>query len=157
MKIKLICIGAVKDAAVNECIAKYAKRIPFYWPFEIVNLPDVMTGKSVDASKQKELEGDKLLAEISNGDYLLLLDERGKNYTSRQFADYLDKRGIEGTRNLIMAVGGPYGFCKRVYDRADGMLSLSAMTFPHEIVRLFLVEQIYRAGTILRGEPYHHD
>lgn len=157
MKIRLLCIGAVKDSTVSECIARYAKRIPFYWPFEIVNLPDVKTGKGIDAQKQKELEGDRMLAEIGNGDFLLLLDERGRCYTSREFADYLNKKGIDGNRNLVMAVGGPYGFCKRVYDRADGMLSLSSMTFPHELVRLFLVEQIYRAGTILRGEPYHHD
>lgn len=157
MKIKLVCIGAVKDTAVSECIARYSKRIPFYWPFEIVNLPDVKTGKGVEPQKQKELEGDKMLAEVANGDFLLLLDERGRSYTSRAFAEFLNKKAVEGNRNLVMAVGGPYGFCKRVYDRADGMLQLSDMTFPHELVRLFLVEQIYRAGTILRGEPYHHD
>lgn len=91
------------------------------------------------------------------GDFLLLLDERGRQYGSREFSDFLARKAVELPRNLILAVGGPYGFSKEVYDRSDAMLSLSKMTFPHELVRLFLCEQIYRAGTIQRGEPYHHD
>ena len=157
MKIKLLCIGAVRDEAIATAISLYAKRIPFYWPFSMVCLPDVKTSKTAGTDKQKELEGERFLAEIAPGDWVVLLDERGRQYTSRQFADFISRKAVELPRSLIFVVGGPYGFSKAVYDRADAMLSLSNMTFPHELIRLFFVEQIYRAGTITRGEPYHHD
>ncbi|MDE6157064.1 MAG: 23S rRNA (pseudouridine(1915)-N(3))-methyltransferase RlmH [Muribaculaceae bacterium] len=157
MKIKLLCMGAVRDEAIGAAISLYAKRIPFYWPFSMVCLPDVKTPKTAGATRQKELEGERFLAEIAPGDWVVLLDERGKQYTSRRFAEMIARKAVELPRNLVFVVGGPYGFSKAVYDRADAMLSLSDMTFPHELVRLFFVEQIYRAGTIIRGEPYHHD
>ena len=138
-----------------SAIDMYAKRIGHYWPFSIVNVADVRSPGA--AERQKSLEGAKLLAEVAPGDFLLLLDERGRQYGSREFSDFLARKAVELPRNLILAVGGPYGFSKEVYDRSDAMLSLSKMTFPHELVRLFLCEQIYRAGTIQRGEPYHHD
>lgn len=155
MKIKLVCVGSVKDSVTASAIDVYAKRIGHYWPFGIVNLPDVKQQGNRD--RQKNLEGGRILAELAPGDYLLLLDERGRQYTSREFSEFLARKAVELPRNLVLAVGGPYGFSKEVYDRADAMLSLSKMTFPHELVRLFLCEQIYRAGTIQRGEPYHHD
>lgn len=157
MKIKLLCMGAVRDEAIASAISLYAKRIPFYWPFSMVCLPDVKTPKAAGPARQKELEGERFLAEITPGDFVVLLDERGRQYTSRQFADFISRKAVELPRTLIFVVGGPYGFSKAVYDRADALISLSAMTFPHELVRLFFVEQIYRAGTITRGEPYHHD
>ncbi|MCM1066593.1 MAG: 23S rRNA (pseudouridine(1915)-N(3))-methyltransferase RlmH [Muribaculaceae bacterium] len=157
MKIKLLCMGAVRDSAIDSAISLYAKRIPFYWPFSIVCLPDVKTPKAAGTERQKELEGERFMAEIAPGDFVMLLDERGREFTSRAFADFISRKAVELPKNLVFVVGGPYGFSKAVYDRADAMLSLSKMTFPHELVRLFFVEQIYRAGTITRGEPYHHD
>lgn len=152
-----MCVGAVRDAAVASAIERYAKRIPHYWPFGIVELSDVKLGRSADSERQKELEGEKILAEITPGDFLMLLDERGKELTSREFSDMIVRKAVDLPKNLVLLVGGPYGFSKAVYSRADGVLSLSKMTFPHELVRLFVVEQLYRAGTIMRGEPYHHD
>lgn len=157
MKIKLLCMGAVRDKAVETAISQYAKRIPFYWAFTLASLPDVKAPKSAGTDKQKELEGERFLAEIKPGDYVVLLDERGREFTSRQFAEFIEKKAVELPKSLVFVIGGPYGFSKAVYDRADSLLSLSKMTFPHELVRLFFVEQIYRAGTISRGEPYHHD
>lgn len=147
----------MRDAEVAKTIDRYARRIPHYWPFSIVELADVKMGKLVDPRKQKELEGEKILAETAPGDFLMLLDERGREYTSRELSALLERKAIELPKNLILAVGGPYGFSKAVYDRSDAMLSLSKMTFPHELARLFIVEQLYRAGTITKGEPYHHD
>ena len=155
MKIKLLCIGAIRDSHIAEAIDKYAARIPHYWPFTIEVIPDVKGARN--SEHQKSLEGAKILAETAPADFLLLLDERGKEYTSRDFSAYIQKKAVELPRNLVLVVGGPYGFSREVYDRCDAMLSLSKMTFPHELVRLFLVEQLYRAGTIMRGEPYHHD
>lgn len=111
----------------------------------------------MDQAKQKDAEGEKILDVISNSDFVVLLDERGKQYSSIEFSAFLEKQMISGRRKVIFVVGGPYGFSKPVYDRADSLLSLSKMTFNHEMVRLFFTEQIYRAMTILRGEPYHHE
>lgn len=148
-------IGKTTEVYLREGIDKYAARIPRYVPFELRVLPDVRL-KAPSADRQKEAEGDALLATLRPGDALILLDERGKEYTSRELAAFLDRRMSTLGGNLVLAIGGPYGFSRKVYDRADGMMSLSRMTFPHELVRLFLVEQLYRAMTILRGEPYHH-
>ncbi len=155
MKIKLVCVGTVRDSVVARSIDAYVRRIPHYWPFGMVCLPDVKGAR--DQKVQKTLEGNRILAELAPGDFLMLLDERGRQYTSRQWAEFLQRKSVELPKSLVLVVGGPYGFSQEVYDRADGMLSLSAMTFPHELVRLFAVEQLYRAGTIVRGEPYHHD
>lgn len=157
MKIKLLCMGEVRETSIEKAISLYSKRIPFYWPFSLVCLPDVKCGKSTTRDKQKEMEGARFLGEISPGDFVMLLDERGKEYTSREFSDFIVRKSVELPRSLVFVVGGPYGFSREVYDRADALISLSKMTFPHELVRLFFVEQLYRAGTIMRGEPYHHD
>ncbi len=150
-------MGSVRDASIAKAIELYSKRIPFYWPFTTVCLPDVKTAKGMSQQRQKELEGTRFLTEIQPGDFVMLLDERGREFTSRDFSDFIVRKSIELPRSLVFVVGGPYGFSKEVYDRADGMISLSKMTFPHELVRLFFVEQLYRAGTIMKGEPYHHD
>lgn len=157
MKIKLICIGEIRESSLAKLIGQYCKKIGFYWPFSLIALPDVKTSKSTCTDKQKELEGKRIFEEIGNGDFVVLFDERGREMTSIQFSQFIERKAVELPRNLIFVTGGPYGFSKEVYDRADTMLSLSKMTFTHEMVRLFIVEQIYRAGTIMRGEPYHHE
>lgn len=126
-------------------------------PFELVVIPDIKQAKNIDSERQKVLEGAQLLQSVGAGDYLVLFDEQGKEFTSREFAEYISRQAHAVSRNLNFVIGGPYGFSKDVYRRADMKLSLSRMTFSHEMVRLFAVEQIYRAMTILRGEPYHHD
>ena len=148
-------MGAIRDAAISTAISQYTKRIPFYWPFSLVSLPDVRSARTAGPEKQKDLEGKKFLEEIIPGDFVMLLDERGKEYTSRQFSDFIVKKSVELPKSLVFVIGGPYGFSKEMYDRADAMISLSKMTFPHELVRLFFVEQLYRAGSIMKGEPYH--
>lgn len=157
MKINLLCIGRTREKDIASAIERYAQRIPHYIPFQIDCLPDVKTSKAMTQEAQKALEGEKILDRVGAGDFLLLLDERGKEYTSREFATWLEKKNLELPGRLVLVIGGPYGFSKAVYDRANGMLSLSKMTFPHELVRLFIVEQLYRAMAIQRGEPYHHD
>ena len=126
-------------------------------PFSVTHLPDVKASKSLTEERQKEMEGEMVLASLQPGDFLVLLDERGKEFTSREFAAFIDKKMVTVAKRLIFLVGGPYGFSKAVYNRADDKISLSKMTFSHEMVRLFFTEQLYRAMTILRGEPYHHD
>lgn len=158
MKIKFITIGSVREKAIASAIETYSSRIGHYWPFELTDLPDVRLPRGVaDAARQKDLEGERFLARIDAADFLVLFDERGREMTSRQFADFISRKAVELPRNLVFLIGGPYGFSPAVYARANALLSLSKMTFPHELVRLFAVEQLYRAGTISRGEPYHHD
>lgn len=157
MKITLLVIGKTTTASIAAGIADYAARINRYIPFEIVTLPDARASKSMTEAKQKEAEGKLILGSLKPGDRLALLDERGVEMTSRQFSEMLERRAQTVGKRLVFAVGGPYGFSEEVYARADEKLSLSKMTFPHELVRLFFVEQLYRAQTISRGEPYHHD
>lgn len=156
MKIKLLAVGKVRTKAVAELVEGYAAKIGYYYPFELTVVPDVRMARP-DADKQKELEGDRILEQVLPTDTLLLLDERGREYTSRELAAQLEQMAVGGTRRLVLVIGGPYGFDRKVYDRANGLLSLSKLTLPHELARLFTVEQLYRAGTITRGEPYHHD
>jgi len=155
MKVTIIFTGKTEEKYLLEGIAIYEKRIKHYLPFEVVTVPSVKNlGKSGEAQVQ-EKEGEHILKRISNRDYLVLLDERGKLLDSLQLADFVEKRKQQA-RDVVLVIGGPYGFSQAVYDRADYQLSLSKMTFSHQMVRLFLVEQVYRALTILRGEPYHH-
>lgn len=157
MEIELLTVGKTTIRFVEEGIAEYSKRLKHYIPYSIKSLPDVKNASKMDQAKQKEAEGEKILETISNSDFVVLLDERGKQYSSIEFSAFLEKQMISGRRKVVFVVGGPYGFSKPVYDRADSLLSLSKMTFNHEMVRLFFTEQIYRAMTILRGEPYHHE
>lgn len=157
MKITLLTIGKTNAKYLQDGIDLYVTRLSHYIPFEYKNLPDIKTTKGLTKEKQKELEGELFLNNIHPGDVLVLLDERGKEMTSREFSTYIDKKMVTVAKNLIFAIGGPYGFSDEVYNRANEKLSLSKMTFSHEMVRLFFIEQIYRAMTILKGEPYHHD
>ena len=157
MKIELIAIGRTSTRYIQEGIDNYVKRLKHYVPFDVTYLPDIKTTKTMTEAKQKELEGELFLSQLQPGDRLVLLDERGKEFTSREFSAYIDKMMNVVPKRLIFIIGGPYGFSEAVYARADFKVSLSKMTFSHEMVRLFFTEQLYRAMTILRGEPYHHD
>lgn len=151
-------MGAVRDGAVAQLVKRYADKIPFYWPFELVELADVKLGKGVaDPVRQKDAEAERFMTEISNGDFVVLFDEHGREMTSRQLSEFITRKAVELPRNLIFVIGGPYGFGAAMHLRANMKLSMSLMTLPHELARLFATEQLYRAGTISRGEPYHHD
>lgn len=152
-----MAIGKTTTKYIQEGIELYKKRLTHYIPFELKLLPDVKATKALTMERQKELEEEIFMSSINSGDYVVLLDERGKEMTSRDFSVYINKKMSVVPKNLIFVIGGPYGFSQGMYDRAQEKLSLSKMTFSHEMIRLFFVEQIYRAMTILRGEPYHHD
>lgn len=157
MEIELLTVGKTTIRFVIDGIEEYTRRLKHYIPYSIRTIPDIKNTSKMDQAKQKEEEGKKILEAVSNSDYVVLLDERGKQYSSVEFSAFIEKQMVAGRRKVIFVVGGPYGFSKAVYDRADSLLSLSKMTFNHEMVRLFFTEQIYRAMTIMRGEPYHHE
>lgn len=157
MKISLLTVGRTTTDYIEKGIKFYSSRIIHYIPFEILAVSDIKNSRALSQQQQKEKEGDEILASLRPGDIVVLLDERGKELTSRELAESIDRYALQGIKRLVFVVGGPYGFSKKIYDRANYLLSLSRMTFPHELVRLFFVEQVYRAMTILRGEPYHHD
>lgn len=157
MDIELITVGKTTIGFVEEGIAEYCRRLKRYIPYGIMQLADVKNAGKLPEQRQKELEGERILAALQSSDYVVLLDERGREYSSIEFSAFLEKRMLSGLRRLVFVVGGPYGFSEAVYARADSKLSLSRMTFNHEMVRLFFTEQVYRALTILRGEPYHHE
>ncbi len=157
MKIVLLAVGKTSTPYIASAVGEYERRINRYLPFEISVIPDLKSSRALTEEVQKQREGAAILASLQPGDYMVLLDERGREMTSREFAADIDLRMVRALKRLIYVVGGPYGFSPEVYARADAKLSLSRMTFTHEMVRLFFTEQIYRAMTILRGEPYHHD
>lgn len=157
MKIVLISVGNMREAPLKELADRYCGRIPHYMPFEAVVIPDVAASKNSSPDARKAREGEAILAKIAPGDFVTLLDERGREMTSRDFASLIDRKAATLSRNLVFIIGGPYGFSQAVYDRADSLMGLSKMTFTHEMARVLTLEQIYRAMTILRGEPYHHD
>ncbi len=157
MKITLLLIGSTDKKYIKEGIADYLKRVTFYLPFEMKIIPDIKNNRNLTAAQQKEREGKAILELVASGDTLILLDEIGTELSSTGFAKWIEKRMITGTRQLTFVVGGPYGFSEAVYQRADAKISLSKMTFPHQLVRLIFAEQLYRAMTIIKGEPYHHD
>lgn len=157
MKIVLAAVGKTTTQYLRTGIDMYLDRLKHYVQVQVCIVPDIKTTKTITESAQKEREGAVLLQMLQPGDRLILLDERGKRLTSRQFSESIERHMISGCKRVVYAVGGPYGFSEDAYARADGKLSLSDMTFPHEMVRLFFVEQLYRAMTIMRGEPYHHD
>ena len=157
MEISLLTIGKTSISYVKEGIAEYCKRLKRYVRYSIIELPDARKSGKITEAEQKEAEADLILKEVADGDYVVLLDERGEQFTSREFASRLERLMASGRKRTVYVVGGPYGFSQRVYERADAMLSLSKMTFNHEMVRLFFTEQIYRGISILNGLPYHHD
>ena len=152
----LLLVGKTTDARIEQLIQEYQKRLTHYLPFAIQVIPELKNTKALTPDQQKQMEGDLILRAVSTNVDLILLDEHGKEFRSVEFADYVQKRMSSG-RDVVFAVGGPYGFADVVYERANGKISLSKMTFSHQMVRLFFVEQLYRALTILRGEPYHHE
>lgn len=156
MTIKLLTIGKTDDKSLQTLIETYVKRLEHYNRFELEIIPDLKKTKNLTIDQQKLMEGKLILDKVNTSDFLVLLDENGKQYSSEAFSEYIQKRLNSGMKQLIFVVGGPYGFSEEVYQRANGKVSLSKMTFSHQMVRLFFVEQIYRAFTILRNEPYHH-
>lgn len=156
MNIKLLAIGKTDDKNLQTLIEQYQKRLSFYVKFDLEVIPDIKNVKNLSEKEQKEKEGELILSKITPTDQLILLDENGKSFSSVGFSDYLQKKMNSGVKTLVFVIGGPYGFSDMVYQKANGKVSLSEMTFSHQMVRLFVVEQIYRAFTILRNEPYHH-
>lgn len=157
MKIILLVIGKTDARYFIEAIEEYRKRLEHYIPFGIQVVPDLKNTKSLTVDQQKEKEGELILKNIQAGDYIVLLDEKGKEYTSVRFASYIEKKMHAVSRRLVFVIGGPYGFSQAVYDKASEKITLSRMTFSHQMVRLIFVEQLYRAMTILNNEPYHHE
>ena len=156
MTIKLIAIGKTDNTSLQHLISDYEKRLGHYIKFELEIIPDIKNVKNLSEVQQKEKEGELILKKLNNTDVLILLDENGKQYDSVSFSNYLQKKMNSGIKRLVLAIGGPYGFSETVYAKAQGKISLSKMTFSHQMVRLFVVEQLYRAFTILKNEPYHH-
>lgn len=158
MKVTLLVVGKTTDSHIVALIDDYKRRLTHYLPFEMVVIPELKNAKNLTEEQQKQQEGELILKAVGKGAtaHVVLLDEHGCEYRSVAFADYLQKRMSAG-QDIIFVVGGPYGFSPEVYARANAKISLSQMTFSHQMVRLFFVEQIYRAMTILRSEPYHHE
>ncbi len=157
MKTILLAIGRTDEEYLRHGVQKYTDRLTHYTPFELIFLPDAKNVKNMTQQQQKVAEGKAILGVVEPSDVVILLDENGQELTSRQFAKFIEKHSISGARRLIFIIGGPYGFSDEVYERANGKLSLSRMTYSHQMVRLIFAEQLYRAHTILKGEPYHHD
>lgn len=157
MKILFLMIGKTVDKRLTTLIDEYAERVKHYMPFDMEVIPELKNTKALSAEQQKEKEGELLQKQLRDGDYIVLLDEGGKELRSIEFAVYLEKKQSQVARRLVFVVGGPYGFFPTLYKLAKEKISLSKMTFSHQMIRLFFVEQLYRAMTILRGEPYHHE
>jgi 23S rRNA (pseudouridine1915-N3)-methyltransferase len=156
MNIKLITIGKTDNKNLQSLIDEYTKRLGFYIKFDLEIIPDIKNVKNLSETLQKEKEGELILSKINATDQLILLDENGKTFSSVGFSEFLQKKMNSGVKTLVFVIGGPYGFSETVYKQAVGKVSLSEMTFSHQMVRLFVIEQIYRGFTILKNEPYHH-
>lgn len=157
MKITLLSVGKTEEKYLQSGIDIYLKRLKHYIKLEIAELPELKNTKGLSQEQQKTKEAELIMKKLASTDFVVLLDERGQELSSLQFADLLNKRMIASTQNLVFIIGGPYGFDNTIYQRANDKLSLSKLTFSHQMVRLFFVEQVYRAFTILKGEPYHHE
>lgn len=156
MKTELIFVGKTFDKRFESAIDDYLKRLSHYLPIKTTVIPSVKNTKNITEDQQKQMEGQLILQRVLSGDTLILCDERGKEMRSIEFAKWMEN-AQQKSRKLILVIGGPYGFSQDVYNRADGLLSFSKMTFSHQMIRLILVEQLYRACTIIKGEPYHHE
>lgn len=157
MKITLLTVGKTDRGYLKEGIDMYCGRIGHYAAFRMIEIPDVKGASSLSRAQIKEKEADNVFKYIKPADEVVLLDEHGKEYDSLGWASKLEERFLHDTRDMVFVIGGPYGFSSRLYDRADSMISLSRMTFSHQLVRLVFLEQLYRAFTIMKGEPYHHE
>ncbi|QFZ53722.1 23S rRNA (pseudouridine(1915)-N(3))-methyltransferase RlmH [Oceanihabitans sp. IOP_32] len=156
MTIKLIAIGKTDNKELETLIKAYTKRLGFYINFSLDLIPDIKNTKSLSEAQQKQKEGELILGKLKATDILILFDENGKQFDSISFSNYLQKHMNSGIKQLVFVIGGPYGFSEEVYKKANGKVSLSKMTFSHQMIRLFIIEQLYRGFTILRNEPYHH-
>ena len=156
MKMSLLVVGKTNDARLISLIDDYQQRLKHYVPFEFVVISDIKNAKSLSEEQLKTLEGQEILRLCPESTDVVLLDEHGQEFRSVEYAQWLQKK-MSGGKDLTLVIGGAYGFSPAVYQRANGKLSLSKMTFSHQMVRLFAIEQLYRAMTILRGEPYHHE
>ncbi|WP_117883348.1 23S rRNA (pseudouridine(1915)-N(3))-methyltransferase RlmH [Aureibaculum luteum] len=157
MKIKLLAIGKTDDKNLIALITMYQKRLKHYINFDLEIIPDIKKVKNLTENQQKEKEGELILQQLSPTDVLVLFDEKGQEFRSIQFSKFLQKKMNSGIKQLVLVIGGPYGFSDAVYQKAQGKIALSKMTFSHQMIRLFVVEQLYRAFTILKNEPYHHE
>ncbi|MCQ2307709.1 MAG: 23S rRNA (pseudouridine(1915)-N(3))-methyltransferase RlmH [Bacteroidales bacterium] len=157
MKITLLVIGKTDEPYLETGIAKYVGRLGHYVPFEMRVIPDIKNRKTLSEAQQKKSEGELLLSQLQPGDLIVLLDENGKTFSSRGFSKWIENQMNVGCKRIVFVIGGPYGFSQEVYEKANSKISLSEMTFSHQMVRLIFVEQLYRAFTILKGEAYHHD
>ncbi|PCI35357.1 MAG: 23S rRNA (pseudouridine(1915)-N(3))-methyltransferase RlmH [Flavobacteriaceae bacterium] len=157
MNIKLLVIGKTDDKNLQQLIGVFENRLKHYIKFELEIIPDIKNVKNLSEVQQKEKEGDLILKKIGPTDQLVVLDENGKTYKSIEFAQFLQKKMNSGIKQLVLVIGGPYGFSEAVYKKAIGKISLSKMTFSHQMIRLIIVEQLYRGFTILKNEPYHHE
>ncbi|WP_226064994.1 23S rRNA (pseudouridine(1915)-N(3))-methyltransferase RlmH [Kaistella polysaccharea] len=157
MRINLVCMGKTSDKEISGLIKYYENRLPKYWNFELTEISDVKNAKNLSADLLKKEEGKLFLNHIENGDYVIILDEKGSQWTSRQFAGKIDGWMSASIKKVLFIVGGAYGFSDEIYERANEKISLSKMTFTHQMIRLFFIEQIYRADQILQGKPYHND
>ena len=157
MKIKLIVVGKSAFDFVKEGEDVYEKRLAHYLPFEKIVLPDIKNPKNLSVEELKKKEGELILSKISNQDFLVLMDENGSDFSSVKFSEWINQKVNEGLRSIVFLIGGAFGFSKEVYDRSNQKISLSKMTFSHQLVRVIFLEQLYRAQTIMKGEPYHHE
>ena len=157
MKITLLLVGKTTENYLNQAIDEYLKRLRRYVAFEINVVPELKNAKNMTFEQQKEKEGVAILNVLDSSDEVILLDEKGIQCSSVEFASLLEKKNLSSVKRVVFVVGGPYGFSGDVYARANGKLSLSRMTFSHQMIRLLFVEQVYRAMTIMKGEPYHHE
>ena len=157
MRIKLLAIGKTDNKSLQTLIQVYEQRLKHYIKFELYIVPDIKNSKNLSHEQQKKKEGEMILKEIQATDQLILLDEMGQEFRSIEFSRFLQKKMNSGIKQLVFVIGGPYGFSDKVYQKANGKVSFSKMTFSHQMIRLFVVEQIYRAFTILKNEPYHHE
>ena len=156
MNLKLLAIGKTDNKNLQQLLDDYSKRLSFYINFDVEIIPDLKNAKNLSESQQKEKEGELILSKITPTDELILLDENGKSFSSVGFSEFLQKKMNSGVKTLVFVIGGPYGFSENVYKSAKAKVSLSEMTFSHQMVRLFVIEQLYRGFTILKNEPYHH-
>lgn len=157
MKVSLLLVGKTVNKHFVELIDEYAGRVKHYIGFEIVTIPELKNTKNLSVDQQKQMEGELILKQLQPGDNVVLLDEHGKEFRSIEFSKYMEQKMLSVNKRLVFVIGGPYGFSQDVYGKANEKISLSKMTFSHQMIRLIFVEQLYRAMTIMKGEPYHHE
>ncbi len=156
METVVYCVGKTDQAELAQLIERYQNRLKHYTKFSFHIVEDIKNSKNLSEKQQKEAEAKAIEKQLNPGDRVILLDENGKNFTSVAFSEWINKQQLSGVKRLVFLIGGPYGFAPSLYARAEQKIQLSSMTFSHQMVRLFFVEQLYRAHTILKNEPYHH-